>query len=83
MITAANGDFIYNYVQTITTRPKLRKVDVVLSGDIFEQDKRLYEIPETEPLTYYISSLSAFVDGTPRYQHKTFAEALRVREPVL
>ena len=68
VITAANGDFIYNYVQTITTRPKLRKVDVVLSGDIFEQDKRLYEIPETEPLTYYISSLSAFLDGTPRYK---------------
>ena len=68
VITAANGDFIYNYVQTIATRPKLRKVDVVLSGDIFEQDKHLYEIPETEPLTYYISSLSAFVDGMPRYK---------------
>ena len=68
VITAANGDFIYNYVQTIATRPKLRKVDVVLSGDIFEQEKRLYEIPETEPLTYYISSLSAFVDGLPRYK---------------
>ena len=68
VITAANGDFIYNYVQTIHTRPKLRKVDVVLSGDIFEQDKRLYEIPETLPLTYYISSLSAFVDSTPRYK---------------
>jgi len=47
VITAANGDFIYNYVQTIHTRPKLRKVDVVLSGDIYEQDKRLYEIPAT------------------------------------
>lgn len=68
VITAANGDFLYNYVQTIHTRPKLRKVDVVLSGDIFEQEKRLYEIPETEPLTYYISSLSAFVDDTPRYR---------------
>ena len=68
VITAANGDFIYNYVQTIRTRPKLRKVDVVLSGDIYEQDKRLYEIPATEPLTYYISSLSAFVDGADRYK---------------
>ena len=70
VITAANGDFIYNYVQTIATRPKLRKVDVVLSGDIFKQEKRLYEIPTTDPLTYYISSLSAFVDGTPRYKKK-------------
>jgi len=68
VITAANGDFIYNYVQTIHTRPRLRKVDVVLSGDIFEQDRRLYEIPATEPLTYYISSLSAFVDGAERYK---------------
>ena len=68
VITAASGDFIYNYVQTIATRPKLRKVEVVLSGDIFKQDKRLYEIPATEPLTYYISSLSAFVDGAPRYK---------------
>ena len=68
VITAANGDFIYNYVQTIHTRPKLRKVDVVLSGDIYEQEKRLYEIPATEPLTYYISSLSAFVDGADRYK---------------
>ena len=77
VITAANGDFIYNYVQTIATRPKLRKVDVVLSGDIFEQDKRLYEIPETEPLTYYISSLSAFVDGTPRYKKQILSRRVQ------
>lgn len=77
VITAANGDFIYNYVQTIHTRPKLRKVDVVLSGDIFEQDKRLYEIPETEPLTYYISSLSAFVDGTPRYKKQIISRRVQ------
>ena len=68
VIRAANGDFIYNYVQTIATRPRLRKVDVVLSGDIFKQANHLYDIPETEPLTYYISSLSAFVDGAPRYK---------------
>ena len=68
VMVGENGDFIYNYVQTIHTRPKLRKVDVVLSGEIYEQDKRLYEIPATEPLTYYISSLSAFVDGAERYK---------------
>lgn len=77
VIVAANGDFIYNYIQTIHTRPKLRKVDVVLTGDIFEQDKRLYEIPETEPLTYYISSLSAFVDSTPRYKKKIISRRVQ------
>ena len=64
------GDFIYNYVQTINTRPRLRKVDVTLSGDIYEADKRLYQIPRSEPLTFYISSVSAFTDGTERYMTK-------------
>ena len=77
VITAENGDFVYNYVQTIATRPKLRKVDVVLSGDIYKQDKRLYEIPATEPLTYYISSLSAFVDGTPRYKKQIISRRVQ------
>ena len=77
VMIASNGDFIYNYVQTLYTRPKLRKVDVVLAGDIFEQDKRLYEIPETEPLTYYISSLSAFVDNTPRYKKKIISRRVQ------
>ena len=62
------GDFIYNYVQTIATRPRLRKVDVVLSGEIYEQDQLVYNVPRCDPLTFYISSVSAFVDGTPRYR---------------
>ena len=67
VMVTQTGDFIYNYVQTINTRPKLRKVDIVLDGDIFEQETHLYSIPRSEPLTFYISSLSAFVDNTERY----------------
>ena len=67
VIQAMNGDFIYNYIQTIQTRPKLRKVEVFLSGDIYEQERHLYSIPQAEPLTFYISSLSSFVDNTERY----------------
>lgn len=64
------GNFVFQYTQTIKTRPKLRKVDVVLSGDIYEQDQHLYSMPRSEPLTFYISSLSAFVDNTERYMTK-------------
>lgn len=70
IITNPDGDFIYHYVQTIDTRPKLRKVDIVLSGEIYEQDIRLYTIPEVPPLTFYISSISAFADNTERYLTK-------------
>lgn len=67
VIQNINGDFVYNYVQTINTRPKLRKVDIILSGDIYEQEKKIYTIPRSEPLTFYISSLSSFADNNERY----------------
>ena len=67
----ADGDFVYHYTQRITTRPKLRKVDVVLSGEIFESDHRIYTMARSQPLTFYISSLSSFTDGTERYLTRT------------
>ncbi|MBR1491000.1 MAG: hypothetical protein IJ611_09865 [Bacteroidales bacterium] len=70
VMVSKNGDFIYNYVQTIATRPRLRKVDIVLSGDIYESDKRLYAIPESSPLTFYISSVSGLADRTEHYMTK-------------
>ncbi|MBO5705381.1 MAG: hypothetical protein J6S05_00015 [Bacteroidaceae bacterium] len=70
VIQTFSGDFIYRYVQPIKTRPKLRKVDVVLSGDIYESDQKIYDIPMSDPLTFYISSLSAFVDNRERYLTK-------------
>ena len=70
VIQTLGGDFIYRYVQPIKTRPKLRKVDVVLSGDVYESDTKIYDIPQSDPLTFYISSLSAFVDNREKYLTK-------------
>lgn len=70
VMRAQNGNFIYCYTQTINTRPKLRKADVILSGEIFESAEKIYTMPRTEPLTFYISSISAFVDNTERYMTK-------------
>ena len=70
VLRAVNGDFIYQYTQTIRTQPKLRKVDIVLSGDIYESDRKLYSMDRSEPLTFYISSLASFVDGTEKYLTK-------------
>ena len=70
VMRGANGDFIYNYVQTISTRPRLRKVDITLSGEIYEGGDRLYQIPESSPLTFYISSVSGLADQTEHYMTK-------------
>ena len=76
VIRSTNGDFIYNYVQTINARPKLRKVDVRLSGSIFEQDKMVYDIPPADPLTFYISSIASFTDNTEHYLTKVIERRL-------
>jgi len=68
-----DGDFVYEYVQTIKTRNGLRKAEITLSGEIYEQDMLVYEIPQCEPLTFFISSISAFTDNRERYLTKVIS----------
>jgi len=70
VIRNLDGDFVYHYTQTVSTKPKLRKVDIVLSGEIYEGDKLIYSMARTSPLSFYISSLSSFVDPRERYLKK-------------
>ena len=67
VIQQPNGDFIYDYVQEVAVRPKLKKVDITLEGEIYEQADPVFRIPRSKPLTFYISSLSTLADGTERY----------------
>ena len=67
VIQNVGGDLVYHYTQSITTRPGLRKADVVLGGDVWEGDKRLYAMNRTQPITFYISSLSALTDESERF----------------
>lgn len=66
VVRAGNGDFIYNYSQQLMTRPHLKKVEITLRGEIFNQDVRIYIIPEDEPITFYISSLCNLADNSVR-----------------
>ena len=67
VIVEPNGDFRYRYVQDVATRPKLRKIDVVLSGEIFEDGKPVYAIPPCDPLTFYVSSFAGLVSDEQRF----------------
>ena len=80
LIVNEAGEFVYNYVQTIATRPRLRKVDISLLGEIYEQDKVVYNMPQSDPLTFYVSSLSAFVDGRERYLDKVVSRRVDLQE---
>ena len=67
VLRTGDGDFIYNYTQVVPARPRLRKIDIVLGGDIYESDRLLYSMTPTPPLTFYVSSLTTFVDDSERY----------------
>lgn len=67
VMMTSGGDFIYDYVQTLSTCPGLRKAEIALSGDIMESGEPILKIPESQRLTFYISSLSSFTDMSERY----------------
>ena len=77
VIVSPDGDILYDYVQSIHVKPSLRKATILLSGDIFEEDRRIYRVPRTEPLTFYISSISGLSDDAIRY--KTIVTERRVQ----
>lgn len=62
IITTGNGDVIYHYIQTINTRPKLRKATINLKGSIYQGNEMIYLLPNFKPLDYYISTTSTFAD---------------------
>lgn len=70
VMTLSNGNFRYDYVERIKTRPKFRNARIVLAGEIMENGKRAYTIPDSDTLTFYISSLASFANHNTRYLTK-------------
>ena len=67
VITSVNGDIVYHYVQTIAADRDLRKAEIALEGEIYKEDRVIYDIPRTEPLTFYISTLGSLCDLGKEY----------------
>ena len=68
VLTSFDGDFIYRYVHTFRSVPKLKKVMVSLDGRLYEQGECILSLPFPDELTFYISTLATLADETPRYK---------------
>lgn len=64
------GDLVYRYRQSLQARPLMKRLDLSLSGEIYEFGKRLGEMPRPQDLTFYVSSLSSLADCSLRYIKK-------------
>ena len=60
----------YYYVQSLKTRPGLKRVDMAMLGEVYTNGRKLCNLEMTDPITFYISSISSFADETKRYMKK-------------
>ncbi|MCD8312531.1 MAG: hypothetical protein LUC24_00035 [Bacteroidales bacterium] len=67
VLTSADGSFIYRYVQEVSGRPGLKRIDLSMRGSLYNAGRMVCEVRSPEDLTFYISSLSNLIDPTPRY----------------
>ena len=72
-----NGKIVYRYIQSVKTRPMLRKIDITLKSEIRKQEDLLYETAPSKPLTFYISSLSSFAELRDRYISKIIERSVQ------
>ena len=63
-VIKADQEFVYLYRESLPARDGKKKAKLSVSGKIFELNKAIYTIPPTDTLTYYISSLTAFIDNS-------------------
>lgn len=77
VIQQIGGDIAYEYVQSVRVRPKMRKASVILGGEILQDGQVIYWVPPSEPLTFYISSLSSLTDNRIRYKTKVISRAVQ------
>ena len=67
----ADGDgFIYRYSHRFRSRPHLKKAVVFLQGGLYRRGEKILSMPESDGMTFYISSLSTLADMTQKYRIK-------------
>ena len=65
------GDnFVYYYKQELPATENTKKIDLILDGQILSKDETKTQLPPSDTITYFISSMVQFLDRSPRYKKK-------------
>ncbi len=68
VMSGQNGNLVYRYVQPVRGRKGMKRIDVTVRGELYNDGICVMKMPETEKLSFYVSSLTTLVDPTPRYK---------------
>lgn len=65
------GDnFVYYYKQELPATENTKKIDLTLDGQILSKDETKTQLPPSDTITYFISSMVQFLDRSLRYKKK-------------
>lgn len=64
------NSFVYYYKQELPATENTKKIELTLDGQILSRDEVRTQLPPSDTITYYISSMLQFLDRTPRYRKK-------------
>lgn len=67
-IVQGKDAFKYYYIQEMDVDGDMKKVKLVLDGDVLAIDLSTYNVPSSDTLTYNVSAMVDFLDEAPRYK---------------
>lgn len=68
IIENANESFSYYYIQEVDANDDTKKIDLTIDGLVVTKEGNRKPLPESDTITYYISSMIQFLDYAPRYK---------------
>lgn len=66
-VISATDKVYYLYSEKIPADENTSRLYVYLNGNVVDHSGNEYELPTSDTLTYFVSSMTKFVDETPRY----------------
>jgi hypothetical protein len=67
-VIRVGDNFEYYYSQNIDADENIKKIDVMIDGEVIALDESRYNLPPSDTLTYFISSMVQFLDRSPKYK---------------
>lgn len=66
-ISSGGGTLTYHYRQKVKIEDDIKRMHIVLEGEVFALDGSKYTLPVNDTLQFNLSSMLAFVDTTSRF----------------
>lgn len=72
-VIKSGSNFIYFYQQELPVTEDTKKILLTLDGQLLSKDETRTQLPPSDTISYFISSMVQFLDRSPRYRKKVIS----------